>query len=240
MTTTTKAIASISNVCFTTVAATIANRMYRVYSASFETSQTTLVRNPCYPYIITSSIYAPMPRHYFLFNITVRLSISFSFHHWLSCSFLRFILYSLFIQLDLSLIHIQMCIRDSRQDDLNLRHVYNDHVNTDMKYEEFKAMCAEAWKDRYGFIVINKDSPINAGRYRVGFDRFIHKQNSLCKKDVYKRQRYNSTHACGTGKVFFNVWIVDQLLVAGNLQVTAVNSMFTMKSNCHSKPVAGK
>ena len=62
-----------------------------------------------------------------------------------------------------------------RQDDLNLHHVYNDHVNTDMKYEEFKAMCAEAWKDRYGFLVINKDSPINAGRYRVGFDRFIHK-----------------------------------------------------------------
>lgn len=60
-----------------------------------------------------------------------------------------------------------------RQDDLNLRHVYNDHVNTDMKYDAFKDVCAEAWKDRYGFLVIDKDSSMDAGRYRVGFDRFI-------------------------------------------------------------------
>jgi len=60
-----------------------------------------------------------------------------------------------------------------RQDDLNLRHVYNDHVNTDMKYDAFKDVCAEAWKVPYGFLVVDKDSPMNAGRYRVGFDRFI-------------------------------------------------------------------
>lgn len=60
-----------------------------------------------------------------------------------------------------------------RQDDLNLRHVYNDHVNTDMKYDAFKDVCIEAWKGRYGFLVIDKDSSMNAGRYRIGFDRFI-------------------------------------------------------------------
>lgn len=61
-----------------------------------------------------------------------------------------------------------------KQDDLNLRHVYNNHVNTDMKYDSFKDACAEAWKDSdYGFLVIAKEFPINAGRYRVGFDRFI-------------------------------------------------------------------
>jgi hypothetical protein len=60
-----------------------------------------------------------------------------------------------------------------RQDDLNLQHAYKDHVNTDMKYEHFKDVCAAAWKDRYGFLVVDKDSPINTGRYRVGFDRFI-------------------------------------------------------------------
>jgi len=60
-----------------------------------------------------------------------------------------------------------------RQDDCNLRHVYNDHVNTDMKYDAFKDVCAEAWKARYGFLVVDKDSPMNVGRYRIGFDRFI-------------------------------------------------------------------
>ena len=60
-----------------------------------------------------------------------------------------------------------------RQDDLNLRHVYNDHVNTDMKYDTFKDACTEAWKNRYGFLVIDKDSSMNSGRYRIGFDRFI-------------------------------------------------------------------
>ena len=60
-----------------------------------------------------------------------------------------------------------------KQDDLNLRHVYNDHVNTDMKYDAFKDVCAQAWNDQHGFLVVDKDSPIDAGRYRVGFDRFI-------------------------------------------------------------------
>ena len=60
-----------------------------------------------------------------------------------------------------------------KQDDLNLKHVYNDHVNMDMKYDTFKNVCAEAWKDRYGFLVVDKDSSIDIGRYRAGFDRFI-------------------------------------------------------------------
>lgn len=60
-----------------------------------------------------------------------------------------------------------------RQDDLNLRHVYNDHVNTDMKYDRFKDICSKAWEDRYGFLVVDKDSLINNGRYRIGFDRFV-------------------------------------------------------------------
>ena len=63
-----------------------------------------------------------------------------------------------------------MCIRDSdntnliilfKQDDRNLKHVYNDHVNTDMKYDTCKNMCAEAWKDRYGFLVVDKLSLIH-------------------------------------------------------------------------------
>lgn len=60
-----------------------------------------------------------------------------------------------------------------KQDEMNLRHIYNDHVNTDMTFEKFKTMCLKCWKDNYGFIVIDKDSGINAGRYRKNFDTFI-------------------------------------------------------------------
>lgn len=61
-----------------------------------------------------------------------------------------------------------------RQDELNLRHVYDDHVNTDMSFDEFKDMCALCWRnDKYGFLVIDKDSDIDDGRYRRGFDTYI-------------------------------------------------------------------
>lgn len=59
-----------------------------------------------------------------------------------------------------------------RQDDMNLRHVYSDHVNTDMSFDKFKELCAYAWRDRHGFIVIDKTRDLNKGRYRLGFDCF--------------------------------------------------------------------
>lgn len=60
-----------------------------------------------------------------------------------------------------------------RQDDLNLKHVYQDHVNTDMVFHKFKNMCGKAWGQPYGFILINKECDIEDGRYRIGFDQFI-------------------------------------------------------------------
>lgn len=61
-----------------------------------------------------------------------------------------------------------------RQDETNLKHVYDDHVNTDMSFDEFKSMCALCWRnDKYGFLVIDKDSHIDQGRYRKGFDTYI-------------------------------------------------------------------
>lgn len=60
-----------------------------------------------------------------------------------------------------------------RQDDMNLRHMYNDHVNTDMSYEKFKQICALAWKDKHGFIVVDKDRDTYKGRYRIGLDSFV-------------------------------------------------------------------
>lgn len=59
-----------------------------------------------------------------------------------------------------------------KQDNTNLKHVYNDHVNTDMTYEDFCALCRECWRRRYGFVVIDKDSGLRNGRYRRGFNDF--------------------------------------------------------------------
>lgn len=60
-----------------------------------------------------------------------------------------------------------------KQDELNLRHVYDDHVNTDMLWEKFKEICATCWEQKWSFLVIDKDRNMEKGRYRKGFDNFI-------------------------------------------------------------------
>lgn len=60
-----------------------------------------------------------------------------------------------------------------KQDYTNLRHIYNEHVNTDMSWTEFSKICSSIWKDRFSFLLINKDCDLNKGRYRQGFDTFI-------------------------------------------------------------------
>ena len=60
-----------------------------------------------------------------------------------------------------------------KQDERNLKHVYEDHVGTDMTFQEFKNVCTICWKAKYGFLVIDKDSDLNSGRYRKGFDQYI-------------------------------------------------------------------
>lgn len=60
-----------------------------------------------------------------------------------------------------------------RQDGTNLKHVYDDHVNTDMPFEQFKKVCSVCWKDAYGFLVIDKDGELHKGRYRKGMDVYI-------------------------------------------------------------------
>lgn len=61
-----------------------------------------------------------------------------------------------------------------RQDDMNMKHIYDDHINTDMSFTKFRELCGMCWnKNKYGFIVIAKDDDINNGRYRNGFDSFI-------------------------------------------------------------------
>ena len=42
-----------------------------------------------------------------------------------------------------------------RQDEMNLKHIYNDHLNTDMPFSQFRDLCATCWRDKYGFLVID-------------------------------------------------------------------------------------
>lgn len=60
-----------------------------------------------------------------------------------------------------------------RQDELNLKHVYDDHVTTDMTFEEFKEICKKCWEPKFGIMVLVKDCGKDKGRYRCGFDQFI-------------------------------------------------------------------
>lgn len=61
-----------------------------------------------------------------------------------------------------------------RQDDLNLKHAYNDMgVACDMKFEKFRLFCLECWREKFGFVVIDLESDVFDGRYRRGFSHFL-------------------------------------------------------------------
>lgn len=60
-----------------------------------------------------------------------------------------------------------------KQDDVNLRHVYDEHVGCDMTWLQFREMCAKVWSMPFKYLVINKDCSKNSGCYRMGFDTFI-------------------------------------------------------------------
>jgi len=59
-----------------------------------------------------------------------------------------------------------------KQDGTNLKYIYIDHMNIDMSYDEFCALCRDCWLQKYGFLVIDKDSALTNGRYRKGFNEF--------------------------------------------------------------------
>lgn len=60
-----------------------------------------------------------------------------------------------------------------KQDDINLKHVYDEHVGTDMSWSTFKEMCTKIWNEPYNYVVINKDCKKNEGCYRNNFDTFV-------------------------------------------------------------------
>ena len=64
------------------------------------------------------------------------------------------------------------------QDEMNLKHIYDDHVNTDMPYSKFKELCSACWNnDKYGFVAIDKDNETNQSSNLKGCDCFINSRN---------------------------------------------------------------
>lgn len=62
-----------------------------------------------------------------------------------------------------------------RQDALNLKHVYDDHLSADdIKFEKFLNVCKYAWnKSKHGFVVLDLEKNLYKGRLRCSFHHFI-------------------------------------------------------------------
>lgn len=60
-----------------------------------------------------------------------------------------------------------------KQDELNLKHIYDDHICPDIDFDEFRGICRLCWKNKFDFLTIDKTREIKNGRFRLGFDKVI-------------------------------------------------------------------
>lgn len=62
-----------------------------------------------------------------------------------------------------------------KQDDMNLKHIFNDYgISSDMTFDTFKEMCLKCWNtEKHSFLVIDTESSLKNGKYRLQFDKFI-------------------------------------------------------------------
>ncbi len=58
------------------------------------------------------------------------------------------------------------------QDLKNLNHIFTDHCDDDMTFEEFKSFCRKVWATRHNFVTIDLTSGKLAGKYRQNLDCF--------------------------------------------------------------------
>ena len=52
----------------------------------------------------------------------------------------------------------------------DLQHLYNDFISKDMSFDEFKSFCNSAWKNKHGYIIINKSFSPLEGKYLTNFN----------------------------------------------------------------------
>ena len=55
---------------------------------------------------------------------------------------------------------------------MNLNHILDDHVGSDMTKNEFRQLCKTAWEKQQGFVIIDISSKRNNGKSRSGLDEF--------------------------------------------------------------------
>lgn len=60
-----------------------------------------------------------------------------------------------------------------RQDDINLKHIYQEFVCGDMNFEKFKNLCYLCWQDDFGFITIDITRHAHNGKYRRKIKDFL-------------------------------------------------------------------
>ena len=60
-----------------------------------------------------------------------------------------------------------------KQDVTNMKHIYNEHVSSDLTYKEFNDVCNLCWDKTYGYLVINKTRDKNNGRYKNTLNNII-------------------------------------------------------------------
>jgi hypothetical protein len=60
------------------------------------------------------------------------------------------------------------------QDLQNVKHIYNDHVSSNMPKEEFRSLCWRAWCQPHGFVTIDLTSDKYNGKYRIGLRLILH------------------------------------------------------------------
>ena len=61
-----------------------------------------------------------------------------------------------------------------KQDTQNLKHIYDQHVGSDMDFKTFLKLCDRCWEDKYSFLVIDCESDVRNGKYRKNFNYFVH------------------------------------------------------------------
>lgn len=59
-----------------------------------------------------------------------------------------------------------------QQDLNNANRIYNDHVNANMRHEEFRELYKKAWSQPHIFVTIDLTSDKLYGKYRIDFDIF--------------------------------------------------------------------
>jgi len=55
------------------------------------------------------------------------------------------------------------------QDLKSMKHIFLEHVGSELSFEQFKELCHACWREKYGFLTINKDD----GTYRKGLDQIF-------------------------------------------------------------------